>query len=540
MADTRTTRAAAPEALGAAQALDTLVNQFADPLSFFRELVQNSIDAGSPEVGIRFEYQDSPDGGDGAMVIHVDDWGEGMSRDIIDSKLTRLFSSTKEDDFTKIGRFGIGFVSVFALQPDAVCLDTSRGGENWRVLFRKDRTFVRIARDEPVDGTKIQVIKSLPRAEYEKLRARAGDVVAYWCKHLASPVRIDGQPVNQPLDVDVPCRVRHEEPGTEVVVGYTTDNSSFAGFYNRGLTLLETKDTPFPAIALKISSRYLEHTLTRDNVIRDANFDKAMAIVRRMVHGTLPARLLDMLEAELQRDPSGASAEPLFELLARNFPLLPALPPGAGERRLFRSVDDRPLTVAECRRAARRGALYRCLPHSPVGRTLAKDGKVVVAPRSDSAVRALAVLVGGSPPWADQLFCQPQPLAPGQTPPGGEALCSALAALLRDQGMALAGFSYPGSGIGGRIAVTQKSLGELTTLDEARRYGSSVLSRRRTFVLNAQHPAVRQMSALAESEPELAAYLAAKLFFLGAELTTQVDSRLAQAALEARCRRRTA
>jgi hypothetical protein len=252
-----------------------------------------------------------------------------------------------------------------------------------------------------------------------------------------------------------------------------------------------------------------------------------------------------MLEAELQRDPSGASAEPLFELLARNFPLLPALPPGAGERRLFRTVDDRPLTVAECRRAARRGALYRCLPDSPVGRTLAKDGKVVAAPRSDSAVRALAALVGGNPPWADQLFCQPQPPAPGQTPPGGEALCSALAALLRDQGMrladvALAGFSYPGSGIGGRIAVTQKSLGELTTLDEARRYGSSVLSRRRTFVLNAQHPAVRQMSALAECEPELAAYLAAKLFFLGAELTVQVDSRLAQAALEARCRRRTA
>ena len=92
MADTRTTRAAAPEALGAAQALDTLVNQFADPLSFFRELVQNSIDAGSPEVGIRFEYQDSPDGGDGAMVIHVDDWGEGMSRDIIDSKLTFAMS----------------------------------------------------------------------------------------------------------------------------------------------------------------------------------------------------------------------------------------------------------------------------------------------------------------------------------------------------------------------------------------------------------------------------------------------------------------
>ena len=42
------------------------------------------------------------------------------SREIIETKLTRLFSSQKDGDRTKIGKFGIGFVSVFAIGPDVV------------------------------------------------------------------------------------------------------------------------------------------------------------------------------------------------------------------------------------------------------------------------------------------------------------------------------------------------------------------------------------------------------------------------------------
>ncbi|MBL8973739.1 MAG: ATP-binding protein, partial [Myxococcales bacterium] len=110
-----------------AEALAGLVHQFADPMACFRELIQNAVDAGSTEIDVRFEHVD------GRLVVHVDDYGEGMDRHIIDTKLTRLFSSSKEGDRTKIGRFGIGFVSVFALQPEVICVDTSRAGEHWRV-----------------------------------------------------------------------------------------------------------------------------------------------------------------------------------------------------------------------------------------------------------------------------------------------------------------------------------------------------------------------------------------------------------------------
>ncbi|NCG18663.1 MAG: hypothetical protein GWP91_06600, partial [Rhodobacterales bacterium] len=41
----------------AEQALANLVNQFARPMDFLRELAQNSIDAGSPRIEITLRYE---------------------------------------------------------------------------------------------------------------------------------------------------------------------------------------------------------------------------------------------------------------------------------------------------------------------------------------------------------------------------------------------------------------------------------------------------------------------------------------------------
>ena len=186
------------------------------------------------------------------------------------------------------------------------------------------------------------------------------------------------------------------------------------------------------------------------------------------------------------------------------------------------------------------------MPDSPVGAALARDGMTVVAVRPVSAAAAaLARPVGAAPFPADDLLCLPQPLAAAAAPPGVPALCAALAELLRAEKVRLsevvpARFDYPGSCIAERVAVTQARVGEPTPYDEARRHGTSFLSRRRAFVLNADHPVVRDLAALAAREPELAAYLAAKLFFLGPDLDPQRDARLAGRATEARCRRRTA
>ncbi|MBV1862254.1 MAG: hypothetical protein KUG77_27795 [Nannocystaceae bacterium] len=73
----------APSVAPVDDALDELVNQFSDPLSFLRELVQNAIDAGSHEVETSTSFEAK--GEAGTAVIAVSDWGGGMSREIIET-----------------------------------------------------------------------------------------------------------------------------------------------------------------------------------------------------------------------------------------------------------------------------------------------------------------------------------------------------------------------------------------------------------------------------------------------------------------------
>ncbi|MFY0536583.1 ATP-binding protein [Nannocystis pusilla] len=118
---------------GVAALLDRLVAQFEGPYDFLRELVQNALDAGSDraEVALDVHPGESADPDEVVFELRVADAGAGMDEAIIDGGLTRLFASTKADDRTMAGGFGIGFVSVFAWQPDAVVVQTGRAGEAW-------------------------------------------------------------------------------------------------------------------------------------------------------------------------------------------------------------------------------------------------------------------------------------------------------------------------------------------------------------------------------------------------------------------------
>ena len=299
----------------AEQALNNLVNQFARPLDFLRELVQNSIDAGSPRVEVWVQYVPPKSPGPGVLEIHVDDFGEGMDEEVIDNHLTRLFSSTKEDDLTKIGKFGIGFTSIFAIEPDAVLLRTSRHGESWELLFHPDRSFDKIKSDKLVDGTKITLFKRMPRGEVEPYVRDMRWILGWWCAHSDTPVtfwdRTDEdkdqatdsadpfaqfagdstqssgpERINRPMLLEEsPLSVRREDKAVEAVVGY--DPSPRYGYYNGGLTLVNTRNRdvlgPFERrlghLAFKLKSNTLEHTLTRDNVLQDAHWAKAMEVL---------------------------------------------------------------------------------------------------------------------------------------------------------------------------------------------------------------------------------------------------------------------
>ncbi len=526
-----------------AEALAGLVHQFADPMACFRELVQNAVDAGSTEIDIRFEHVD------GRLVVHVDDYGEGMDRAIIDTKLTRLFSSSKEDDRTKIGRFGIGFVSVFALDPEVICLDTSRAGEHWRVIFRPDRSFTRVARPNPVDGTKIAIYKTMPRAEADRFAARAREVIDFWCRHVPAEIRVDGVSISRPFTLDLPCTVAAELGDARIVVGYDPGPASSISYYNRGLTLLEEQPGPFPGVHVKLWSPELEHTMTRDNVLRDEGHARVLERAREQVEGPLRVRLfavLAELAAGLQVHRRG---DPADGLMAHLLALLAAgekLPREGWNTPLVRCHHAGLVDLTRLRKAAKAGRVYWAEVASPLTLALHEREDVVIAaegepregvkPEAPAKVTALPRLLGGQPaPRLNAVLCTSLPVA---EPAGWDRLRPALAALLAEvdakpRAIAAADLRYPGSAVAKRVAIAQDEVGAVTPI------AATAPGARQRLIVNVGHPAVTAARALAQREPEFAAYKLAKLIQLGAGLDVEVDHRLAAKAMELRWQRTT-
>jgi molecular chaperone HtpG len=532
------------------EALETLVHQFADRWSFLRELIQNAIDAGSPEIEVRVDWEPpesgSPEPELGLMCVEVIDAGEGMDRQIIDTRLTRLFSSAKDGDYTKIGRFGIGFVSVFAIDPDLVCVDTGRAGEYWRVLFRQDRSFERIVLDLPTEGTTIRIYKRVVEAEAERARALARRSLDYWCKHAKVEIRFEDEVLSRPLELDARCVIEHQEEGTQLLIGYVGERAALRGYYHAGLTLHEEHDDRLPFVAFKIDSRYLEHTLTRDNVIRDDNYDKAMAIVASLAQGRLVEELVASLARAATEGREDAEVEFLRIRLLRVLLSEPKqLPDAVLEATivpaLSRSGEPEPLSLAEVRRQIKRCFVARAT--SPLTEALRARGDLVLCYPADSALDEIIEHHAKRRPSQVGLLCTATP-ASSIEHERWQPLRAALLELLRAQELevgdiALGHLAYPQSPVTDRVAITQAKLGEITAVEDIGKLSSGWFSSKRLVVLNADHPTVHHLLELGEAEPELAAYLLLKLFFLRTELGPERDNSLASFAAEARWQRST-
>ncbi len=518
------------------EALDSLVHQFSDPWSFLRELIQNAIDADSPEIEVCIEHE-PPD----LMVVEVRDAGSGMDRQIIDTRLTRLFSSSKEGDYTKIGRFGIGFVSVFAIDPEVVCLDTGRNGEYWRVLFRKDRSFERIVLDTPIEGTSIRLYKRASENEVRVARIRAREVLGHWCKHARVEIRCDGVSISRPLSLVADCVITHEEEGTTVLLGFVEQRDALRGYYHGGLTLHEEHDDRLPHVAFKIDSRYLEHTLTRDNVIRDDNYAKAMAIVGRLARTRLVEHLVDTLAQQTESGGDEPGCERLRarllevisttqgnELPAAVFerPLVPALTPAGSEL----------LSLARVRKLGKQ----RCWSGSPspVTAALVERGDTILLYPADSFLALIVRHVREDTPPRVSSLCTAVAVTQierARWQPLREATLTQLRELGRELAdLELGHLAYPESPVADHVAITQAKFGELTAIEEVGQLASGWFGRKRVLVVNADHPSVAHLLELGVAEPELAAYLLLKLFFLRTELDPVRDNSLASFAAEAR------
>ncbi|MBS2037957.1 ATP-binding protein [bacterium] len=274
----------------AGPALEMLIRQFSQPLACLRELVQNAIDAGTNQVEVTLSETE----GEG-VCLSVRDTGEGMNRQVIETQLTRLFASAKDGDLTKVGKFGIGFVSVFSLNPLAVVVDTGRDGEFWRILFHPDKSYELLKLSDRVEGTVVHIYLARLSTDFNQKLKRVDETLRYWCKHCRVEVVFNGHPISMPFSLNQSHEVYHELPGTRMVVALTRERENFAGFYNQGLTLLEGCCSPLPYLSFKVDSRYFEHTLTRDNVIENEDYDKALKLVRETVASKLAPELYERL-----------------------------------------------------------------------------------------------------------------------------------------------------------------------------------------------------------------------------------------------------
>lgn len=309
-----------------------VVAQFADTLAFYRELVQNAIDAGSPEIEVELRF----DAEAGAVRALVRDRGEGMDQDVLENQLLVLFRSTKDRDPTKIGKFGIGFSSVLAPRPRLVVIQTVRGGRRLTVHLTTDLAYRIFDGGRATrDGTTVELELPMAADAVADFARQSRDALARWCRHATVPIRFTargpgGEPledvrIDRPLGLDgalVEVRGVSSDGQASAVVGLMPGAAPYAGFFNRGLMLREGPEALAGQVAFKVQDPRLGHTLSRDDVRRDAAFERALGLVRELAGQALCRAAAAELATAAQGD--GARWRALFEALdAAELPLRP-------------------------------------------------------------------------------------------------------------------------------------------------------------------------------------------------------------------------
>lgn len=298
-----------------------MVRQFADPYAFVRELVQNGIDAGASRMVVA-AYQDAS----GMAFFEVQDDGCGMDLAVLEGPLLTLFNSGKERSDT-IGQYGVGFVSVLALEPDAVEVRTWCDGNALRLLLAADYSYEIFDEGKREgSGSCIVLRKAMEAAAFELSCDALERSLLYWCRHAEIPIQLrrtswggatTTTEVRSAFQLDTTLCVASYSGQASYLLGaqatMTEDgqSDSFAGFYNRGLTLYETtapQHRQLEGLRFKAMDAQFKHTLSRDNVIRDAVYKEALSRIVELVP-LLKKELAAVLLVSAQAGSAGAKKQ---------------------------------------------------------------------------------------------------------------------------------------------------------------------------------------------------------------------------------------
>lgn len=352
-----------------------LVEQFASPYDFLREVVQNAMDAGSDMVDVRLYAHPGDDDASSVFELEIADSGRGMDEAIIDTQLTRLFSSSKSGDRTMAGGFGIGFVSVFAWEPERLLVQTGRREEAWEVEFFPDRRFEKVPLDGPLEGTVIRLFRGGHIDERDAIAQQVWQSLWKWCRYCDIEITFENVDIDsgpRPLEPDAwpqdaVAKVESKDGETTLRLAFCSTPAVI--LMRHGLVLAEaTIAELFPTFAAQLS-RTTEHlwvwansprlhtSLARDGVIDD----EGKAVVEAGIGALLPQlreQLLDAVERRAGRVTEGPEGYGAFAHLHQH--LLRehhAIGPELRSRALLWAATDNAVSVAGLVTRARLGVL---------------------------------------------------------------------------------------------------------------------------------------------------------------------------------------
>jgi molecular chaperone HtpG len=474
-----------------------VIAQFADIHAFYRELVQNSIDAGSPSIEVELDYDRDAQ----RMNVSVKDRGGGMTRDIVENQLLVLFRSTKEKDKTKIGKFGIGFASVLAPNPEVVKVHTSRDKRRLTLHLYRDLSYELFdAGPATQDGTTVTIELVMKQGEVKDFVDKSRQALKRWCRHATVEIyfyetRPDGrvgERIDTPLELSyalAEARETTDNGQLTVIVGL---GPPYVGFFNHGLTLYETNEPLVGHFAAKIQDARLGHTISRDDVRRDENFDRAVEFAREVAKTKLAveaarklkehaeAREVDKVEALVR-----ACVSAQLELSEWHVPLVEPI------------HDAKTIDVSRVRKA------WASRHSTPLTEDLARVGQhVIFCKDADVLAQALERATGVS---VREVHAELTSIKPVERTERDEALLATLVEILdkvyRDPGSVvladLVGLHADRLAIAG-----QSDAAHVVDRDGAAKNPFALLARR-PLVLSIAHPIVQ--AARANEDPRLAA-----------------------------------
>ncbi len=189
-----------------------------DPWVFIRELLQNSRDAGARHVELTVSEEGSK------QRITCRDDGCGMSFEHARQYLFSLYASSKEDQRTQAGKFGIGFWSVLRFAPSTVVIRSRVEAQPaWEVTLDGELEWATVAEAELGSGT--EIILERP-AEEEGLAEQVYEAACRYARFLTrrdrpgKPLRVtvDGRRIDSEFTLSAPC-AKFSGKGFRGVVG---------------------------------------------------------------------------------------------------------------------------------------------------------------------------------------------------------------------------------------------------------------------------------------------------------------------------------